>query len=145
MMNANHRLHFAKKAEQTKKIRDAAAAAARSTGVPALPGAWVMGYVHPPKNYAVWDPANYHPMAKAALDGLVDAGVFADDSHQFVAGPDMRPAPKVSGGQLVLVIMPDVWRCRCGHDGLEHVGGAGCVRPGCGCGRWREGWGGPAG
>lgn len=50
------------------------------------------------------DPANWYPSFKAAVDGLVDAGLLDDDDHTRVAGPDMRLGAKVKGGQIVLVV-----------------------------------------
>lgn len=41
------------------------------------------------------DPANFYPTVKAAVDGLVDAGLLADDSHRYLIGPDMRLGPRV--------------------------------------------------
>lgn len=136
MMNANHRPHRMERARQTSKVRTAAQYAALRSGMPRLERAWVIAYIHPPKNYARWDPANFYPMVKAALDGVVDAGLLADDSHQHVSGPDMRPGPKVKDGQLRLVFAAP-WRCLCGHDVLEHLPGA-CLRPACGCTTYRD-------
>lgn len=137
MMNANHRPHPMVKARQTAQVRNAAKIAALTSGMPRLEQAWVIAYIHPKANYARWDPANFYPMVKAGLDGVVDSGLLADDSHQFVSGPDMRPAPKVPDlGQLRLVFAAP-WRCRCGHDVLEHLPGA-CLRPGCGCTTYRD-------
>ena len=39
------------------------------------------------------DPANAFPTNKALIDGMTDAGVFEDDSAEYVIGPDMRRAP----------------------------------------------------
>ncbi|MFE7462360.1 hypothetical protein ACWFMI_24760 [Nocardiopsis terrae] len=137
MMNANHRPHPMQKAQQTVKVRTAAEYAALASGMPRLERAWVIAYIHPKANYATWDPANFYPMVKAAVDGVVRAGLLADDSHEYVSGPDMRPAPKVPKlGQLRLVFAAP-WRCLCGHDVLEHLPGA-CLRPACGCGAYRE-------
>ena len=36
------------------------------------------------------DPANWADSGKPAIDGLVDAGVFVDDSSKYVVGPDYR-------------------------------------------------------
>lgn len=61
------------------------------------------------------DPGNYYDTAKAAVDGLVDAGVLVDDSAPYVLGPDMRLGPvlpprSVGGldrlGLLVLHLYP---------------------------------------
>lgn len=53
------------------------------------------------------DPHNWVPTAKAVLDGMVDAGVFPDDDHKHVTGPDMRLGPPVPRGKEHLVI--HVW------------------------------------
>ncbi|MGA5424563.1 hypothetical protein [Streptomyces lavendulocolor] len=50
------------------------------------------------------DPANWYPSFKAAVDGLVDAGLLDDDDHTRLVGPDMRLGEKTKGGQLVLVV-----------------------------------------
>lgn len=54
------------------------------------------------------DPANYYPTVKAAVDGLVDAGVLIDDSARYLIGPDMRLGPRTRSdkhqGLLVLHI-----------------------------------------
>jgi crossover junction endodeoxyribonuclease RusA len=37
-----------------------------------------------------YDPNNLWPTVKAICDGLTDAGLWADDDHEHVVGPDMR-------------------------------------------------------
>jgi crossover junction endodeoxyribonuclease RusA len=37
-----------------------------------------------------YDPNNLWPTLKAICDGLTDAGLWADDDHEHVIGPDMR-------------------------------------------------------
>lgn len=39
------------------------------------------------------DAANWHPTTKALMDGLVDAGLWPDDSNRYVEGPDNRIGP----------------------------------------------------
>ena len=51
-----------------------------------------------------WDPANWAPTAKAAIDGIVQAGVLADDSTKYVTGPDMRAGSIQPTDRLLLVI-----------------------------------------
>ncbi|MFJ9754941.1 hypothetical protein [Streptomyces sp. NPDC101149] len=114
LLNANDRLHHKARARLTKKIRDAAHEAV--TECPALmealaaakPGplfqrAHVLGVLHPPTN-GRRDPANWYPTMKAAVDGIVDAGVLEDDDHTRLLGPDMRLGEKRKGGQIVLVV-----------------------------------------
>lgn len=132
-LNANQRLHHHRRADNTAKIREAAGWAAKAAGVPHLGEVFVLGYFHPPAEWARWEPANFYPSFKAAVDGaLVDAGVVTDDDHTRVSGPHMYPAHKIKLGALTLVISPAA-RCLCGHDRVEHPGESACVRPGCGC------------
>lgn len=114
LLNANRQLHYKRKAEYTSKLRAAAMEAVSEC--PALmaalaaakPGALferahILGVVHPATNGRC-DPANWYPSFKAAVDGLVDAGLFDDDDHTRVVGPDMRLGRVVKGGQLVLIV-----------------------------------------
>jgi hypothetical protein len=114
LLNANQRLHHAPRGRLTAALRAAAHEAV--TEDPALmraladakPGplfhrVHVLGILHPPKNDRR-DPANWYPSFKAAVDGLVDAGLLEDDDHTRLVGPDMRLGRKVKGGQLVLVV-----------------------------------------
>lgn len=114
LLNANQRLHHRPKGERTAEIRAKAmeavsenpalmkALAAARPG-PLFQRAHILGILHPDRNNRC-DPANWYPSFKAAVDGIVDAGLLEDDDHTRVVGPDMRLGRKVKGGQLVLVI-----------------------------------------
>lgn len=114
LINSNQSQHRARRARIVKEIRGKAMEAVSEC--PALmdalgkakPGplfqrAHILGVLHPATN-GRRDPANWYPSFKAAVDGLVDAGLLDDDDHTRVAGPDMRLGAKVKGGQIVLVI-----------------------------------------
>ncbi|WP_435279284.1 hypothetical protein [Streptomyces sp. 1222.5] len=114
LLNANQRLHHAPRARMTAEIRSKAMAAcsedehmraalAATNPAPALQHAYILGVLHPATRRRI-DPANFYPSFKAAIDGLVDAGVLEDDDHTRLVGPDMRIGPLVKGGQLTLVI-----------------------------------------
>lgn len=114
LLNANQRLHHARKAEYTAKIRETAFEAVSECPslmdalAAAKPGALfqrahVLGVLHPPTD-GRRDPANWYPSFKAAVDGLVDAGVLEDDDHTRLLGPDMRLGEKRKRGQIVLVV-----------------------------------------
>lgn len=109
LLNANQGLHHRVKAKRVKAIREAAYLMARSVGVPPLPRAHIFGF-YLPTDGRRRDPANWAPSAKAAVDGLVDAGVLVDDDDKHLIGPDMRLgelAPVVNGrrfGRLLLRI-----------------------------------------
>ena len=51
-----------------------------------------------------WDPTNWAPTAKAAIDGLVSAGILADDDVRHVTGPDMRAGTVQPTDRLLIVI-----------------------------------------
>lgn len=142
-LNANQRSHWGRRARSVQEIRSTACMLARASRIPRLDSATVLAYVHPATRRRRWDPANWYPTVKAAIDGLVDAGVVADDDHEHVVGPIMLPGPRVRGGGVTLVVTP-VTGCSCGHDRLEHVHGMRCVRPGCECAMFEGGDGGNA-
>ncbi|GGQ48592.1 hypothetical protein [Streptomyces asoensis] len=114
ILNANQRPHYRVRHEITKELRAEAMKAVSEC--PALmealaaakpdalfPRAHILGVYCPPDR-GRRDPANYYPSFKAAVDGLVDAGLFDDDDHTRVLGPDMRLGRVVKRGQLVLVV-----------------------------------------
>lgn len=88
-ITANQRLFWADRSRRTRAWRDYACDEARRRNLPMLPLARVVCELHFADNRRR-DPANWSPTAKACIDGLVDAGLFADDDHKHVIGPDMR-------------------------------------------------------
>ncbi|KAB7850186.1 hypothetical protein [Streptomyces mobaraensis] len=114
LLNANQRPHYRRRAEITKRLRGAAmeavsehralmVALAASSPEPLFQRAHVLGILHP-STRGRRDPANWYPSFKAAIDGLVDAGVLEDDDHTRLLGPDMRLGSLVKGGQLALCV-----------------------------------------
>ncbi|MFF2650555.1 hypothetical protein [Streptomyces sp. NPDC058045] len=114
LINSNQRIHHHMRAQRTRLIRDAAHQATTEHAelmtalTAATPGALfgrahVLGILHPPSNRRA-DPANWYPSFKAAIDGLVDAGLLDDDDHEHLVGPDIRLREKRKGGQLTLII-----------------------------------------
>lgn len=103
LLNANKRQHYMAKARLTKAIRQIARNYAIREAVPALQRAHVVVEYRPPDRRRR-DVHNLYPSAKAAVDGLVDAGVLPDDSDRYLTGPDMRLGEVVKSGRLVLHI-----------------------------------------
>ncbi|MBO2464478.1 hypothetical protein [Actinomadura violacea] len=93
LLSANGRDHYRVRAEYTKTLRSAAATAAATAHLPAMPAAHVIGEYRPGHRTRRRDPANWAPSFKAAADGLVDAGVLHDDDASRMIGPDPRLGP----------------------------------------------------
>jgi len=93
-ITANQRLFWRVKAARTKAWRQATAWYAREAKLPLIEKALVVCELRFSTLHRR-DPANWAPTAKACVDGLVDAGVFEDDNHKYVTGPDMRIGPVV--------------------------------------------------
>lgn len=104
LLNANRSMHFRARADLVKSIRNTAWALARREKIPALQRAHIFYVVHPGGAVRRRDPGNWAPSAKAAVDGLVDAGVLPDDDHTRLLGPDPRIGDPVKGSQLELVV-----------------------------------------
>ena len=93
LLNANYRLHWAAKAKRSKTIRWQAFSKASAALIHDPSGVVDRGHV------TVWvaypdrrrrDVHNLYPTIKAAIDGMVDAGVLPDDSDTHLVGPDLR-------------------------------------------------------
>ena len=104
LLNDNQRLHYRTKAKHIDTIREAAGYAARAARIPTLQRIHVFYVVHPKPGIRRRDPGNWSPTAKAAIDGLVDAGIVPDDDHTRVLGGDPRLGHPVKGSQFALWI-----------------------------------------
>ena len=105
-LNGGHGNRYAK-ARQTKTWRQAAAWHARTAHLPVMPGlVRIVATIHRDHNRGQWDATNWLPTAKAAVDGLRDAGVLLEDSNKWVVGPDMRAGDPWADAVLTLTITP---------------------------------------
>lgn len=100
-LTLNQRMHWAKKAQITKMLRDSARYLARNR-VPEL-GACDVTLVWHPRDRRRRDADNPFPTLKALADGLVDAGVVADDTPDLM-GKDVRIGPVERPARMVLVV-----------------------------------------
>lgn len=88
-INSNSRYHRHQEAKMTKAWREAAAL--RAKGIPQFAGpVHIIAHIFKPRDAARFDPNNLAGTTKACVDGCVDAGLFIDDSREFVIGPDHR-------------------------------------------------------
>jgi hypothetical protein len=101
--NAQHHWHWTRKARAARTIRNAAGWAARAADIPTLDRAHITYIIHIGSRRR-FDPHNWNPSAKAAIDGIVDAGVLADDDSTHLLGLEARAGHLVKGHQLELVI-----------------------------------------
>lgn len=102
IINANHRMHWAKKAEKTKAIRWRARWAAKTSGIKRMDQAHLTVHIHWPDKRRR-DEHNITPTIKAAIDGLIDAGLLPDDSGDYLTGPDLRRAEPIKGDHGVVL------------------------------------------
>jgi hypothetical protein len=91
-LNSNDRRFRFNKAKLTKAWRREGFLAA--VGTPGGSTAF-RGRVHVTARFwkptrAHYDPNNLWPTVKAICDGFTDAGLWVDDDHEHVIGPDMR-------------------------------------------------------
>lgn len=89
LLTANQRMHYMTRAVLVRDLRAVACWLARAQKIPRIERAHIFGEVLA-RDLRRRDPGNWAPTAKACVDGLVDAGVLADDDATRVIGPDMR-------------------------------------------------------
>lgn len=89
-------MHWAKRGELTRLVRETFCALARQGKVPALPAAHVTARPYQRRGVLA-DPGGHQPAVKAAVDGLVDAGVLRDDAGPYVASLSHLPPLRASG------------------------------------------------
>ena len=91
-INANVREHRHQVAKKTAAWRKAAVKAAN--GIPAFTEpVHITAHIHK-KRAGIYDPNNLNMTTKAIVDGLVEAGVLAEDDYHHVIGPDHRHGGK---------------------------------------------------
>lgn len=79
-LSLNHREHYMTRAKKIRAWRTYAQQKANAAGIPTLDRATITGHIY--KNRAGrYDPHNLFPTVKAIIDGIVDAGILADDDH----------------------------------------------------------------
>ena len=101
----NQRQHWAEKADLTRFYRQVGKLRSLELWIPHIGQAHVVAELRF-RDRRRRDPHNWMPTAKAVLDGMVDAGVFPDDNHAHVIGPDMRIGPVATWPVLIMHVWP---------------------------------------
>lgn len=101
---ANARQHWSARARMTDLWRSTAAWTARASRIPPLAAADLRCWARYPSRRSLPDPDGLAPAVKAALDGLVDARVLADDSFPSVRSVTYLPPEVVPGLPAALVV-----------------------------------------
>lgn len=92
-LSLNDRMAWPVKARLVKAVRTATARNARALRIPRYPHVHVrLEYV--PRDNRRRDTDNLWATAKPAIDALVDAGVVADDTSEYVTRHEPRITPK---------------------------------------------------
>lgn len=108
-MSSNDRDHRQLRAAKTAAVRQQAAWAAKAARLPRYDLVHVCAFIQYPTARRA-DPPNAWPTLKAALDGLTDAGVWADDDSTHVIGTEFRRDPgrtTVPGTYRIRLVLTD--------------------------------------
>lgn len=99
-ITSNMRLHPHAKAKRVKALRTLAKVKAQGLTGPE-PCRIIAHLGFPDKRRR--DPNNWADSTKALIDGLVEAGMFSDDNHTIIQGPDHRiDARKSERGHITI-------------------------------------------
>lgn len=99
--NAERSLHWSRRAEVVKLWRQASSVLARHEKMPRFERAEVGFAIHQARGKLA-DAGAHHPVTKAVLDGLVDAGVLASDDPNHVVSV-LEYSPERAGADAVIV------------------------------------------
>lgn len=106
LLNMNQRLHWTTQRARAREWRASACWAA--TGIARSPR-WrrqppCFVHIELPVRDRRRDPSNYAPTVKHIVDGLVDAGLWPDDTPEWVT--TIEPTLRVGGDLVVIRLVP---------------------------------------
>lgn len=107
LITSNHRSnHWGPRQRMTAAIKGAAIILTREAKIPHLQRVAIVAEFRPPpgRRRIVREAHNLAPSVKAAIDGVMAAGVIRDDSDKYVAEVTFRCGEPHPLGQLVLII-----------------------------------------
>lgn len=97
-LNGERGMHYHKRAKLVKTWREATYLAALEAKIPKMKSINVMFVPHRKNRRNMADTGGHFPVAKACIDGLVDAQVIPDDGPEFVKSLEFK-APYIDGGE----------------------------------------------
>jgi hypothetical protein len=106
LLNKNDRLHYMVTYRRRKAITDAAWALVKSQRPAPMLRVDIQAYIHPDIRTRRFDAHNFYPSVAAAVDGMVRAGLFPDDSQKYLRDLTISPASPVKGWQVELIVVP---------------------------------------
>jgi crossover junction endodeoxyribonuclease RusA len=83
ILNANMPINYRVKAMRVKALRDLSFSLGTEMNIPEFKECTVKIIVYPPSSRRV-DPPNFYPTVKPLIDGLTDAGAWADDDWKHL-------------------------------------------------------------
>jgi Holliday junction resolvase RusA-like endonuclease len=104
LLSSNGRYHWSVRAAITHDIRKAAWACAKQAKIPPLKRASIIVEYQPPLVKRKRDAENVQPSGKAAIDGITDALVFADDNSEYVVSVKYTIGEPFPRGRIVIHI-----------------------------------------
>lgn len=110
-ISQNERTHWAVRAPKTKAWRDATCLHARAAKVPAMGRVEVVAAARYTNRSRTRDLDRIAPTVKACVDGLVDAGVLADDSSDIVVRVSYEAGELADGVARLRLILVDRSDC----------------------------------
>lgn len=108
-LNSNDRPHWRTRGRKTKAIREAAAWATKALRQAPMNAVEITAVIHP-KTARRFDPHNLQPTVKAAIDGIVDAQLIADDDSSRLVSVAFRAGEKDPSGTRIDLIVKEVAR-----------------------------------
>jgi hypothetical protein len=105
-LNGERTMHYHKRAKLVKTWREAAFEAAQKARVPKMNQIDIVCQPCRGTRRNMADTGGHFPVAKACIDGLVDAGVIPDDGPEFVRSLTFR-SPYIEKGtedRMILII-----------------------------------------
>lgn len=109
LLNSNQRLHWATKARRTRLIREAASWCTLALNEAPMGAVEITAIIHPKTNRR-FDPHNFQPTVKAAIDGIVDAQLIADDDATRLVSVAFRAGEKDPTGTRIDLVVQEVPR-----------------------------------